>query len=150
MTSPLFPTKNKNIISRIIENSAIQISIMRLLVTGILAILHVNPRTKSILNILLPTILPIAISACFFSEAITQVTSSGAEVQKATIVKPIIDSGTLNETAIFTAELMSKSAPSASHVSHKTMSHNDTSVLCSWFVGNSSNSALPDFASQKV
>ncbi len=47
------------------------------------------PTTNKILKILLPTILPIAISALSFLAATTDVTSSGSEVPKATTVKPI-------------------------------------------------------------
>ena len=47
------------------------------------------PITKRILKILLPTILPIAIPALPRFAAVTDVTSSGSEVPKATIVKPI-------------------------------------------------------------
>jgi hypothetical protein len=98
-------------------------------VTGRFAIEPVNPRTNSILKILLHTIFPIAISDCFLSEAITEVTSSGADVPKATIVRPIIDSGTSNAVAIPTAEFTNKSAPTQSQTSHKSISHNDTQVL---------------------
>ena len=44
---------------------------------------------KRILKILLPTILPIAIPALPRFAAVTEVTSSGSDVPKATIVKPI-------------------------------------------------------------
>jgi len=127
---PLFPIKNKNIISNIIAKSATHISVIKLFVTGIFAIVPVRPNTKSILNILLQTILPIAISACFLREATTEVTSSGAEVPNATIVNHIIDSGTLNDTAILTADHMSKSAHNANHINPRTMYRNDKVILC--------------------
>ena len=57
----------------------------KLIVTG-------NPITMPILNILLPTALPIAISYSPFLVAITDVTSSGKEVPRAIIVKLIIRS----------------------------------------------------------
>ena len=50
----------------------------------------VVPTTNKILKILLPTIFPIAISAFPFNAADTEVTSSGREVPKATIVSPMI------------------------------------------------------------
>ena len=46
--------------------------------------------TIPILKILLPTTLPIAISCSPFLAAITDVTSSGSDVPKATIVNEII------------------------------------------------------------
>ena len=50
----------------------------------------VVPTTNRILKILLPTILPMAMSAFPFNAADTDVTSSGREVPRATIVRPII------------------------------------------------------------
>ena len=47
------------------------------------------PTTNNILNILLPTILPIAISVFPCLAATDEVTSSGSEVPNATIVSPI-------------------------------------------------------------
>ena len=47
------------------------------------------PITKSMLKILLPTILPMAIPALPFLAAETEVTSSGRDVPKATMVRPI-------------------------------------------------------------
>ena len=48
-----------------------------------------RPTTNRMLKMLLPTILPMAISAFPFLAAITEVTSSGKEVPKATMVRPI-------------------------------------------------------------
>ena len=49
-----------------------------------------SPMTNNMLNILLPTIFPMAMSAFPFLAAITLVTSSGSDVPNATIVSPII------------------------------------------------------------
>ena len=49
-----------------------------------------TPKTPPTLNILLPTIFPIDISASFLMAAITLVTSSGMLVPTATTIKPII------------------------------------------------------------
>ena len=65
------------------------VSTKNLLSKGTLQIREVVPITKRILKILLPTILPIAIPALPRFAAVTDVTSSGSEVPKATIVKPI-------------------------------------------------------------
>ena len=50
------------------------------------------PNTNKILNMLLPTMFPIAISPCFFQAAIPDVANSGKEVPKAAITKPIKES----------------------------------------------------------
>ena len=47
------------------------------------------PTINKILNMLLPMIFPMAISAFPFLAAFTEVTSSGREVPRATIVRPI-------------------------------------------------------------
>ena len=62
------------------------VSTKNLLSKGTLQIREVVPITKRILKILLPTILPIAIPALPRFAAVTDVTSSGSEVPKATIV----------------------------------------------------------------
>ena len=54
-----------------------------------------RPTTNRILKILLPTIFPIAISAFPFLAAETDVTSSGRDVPKATIVSPTMTAGIL-------------------------------------------------------
>ncbi len=69
--------------------TAIIESIINLLSKGTLQIRDVVPITKRILKILLHTILPIAIPALPRFAAVTEVTSSGSDVPKATIVKPI-------------------------------------------------------------
>jgi hypothetical protein len=146
--SPLFPMKNKNIINNTIANNSIQISIIRVSVTGKFDIDQVIPKTKRILKILLQTIFPIAISDCFFSDATIDVTSSGADVPKATIVRPIIDSGTSNESAIFLAEPTRKSAQTHNHTSHRATNNNDLLTLCPH--STFSISTLPLFAKPKV
>ena len=55
--------------------------------TGVISALE--PTTNKILKIFDPMIFPIAISALPFLAAVTEVTSSGNEVPKATIVRPI-------------------------------------------------------------
>ncbi len=69
--------------------SEIIVSIIKLAskVMGIIKALV--PSTNNMLKILLPTILPIAISALPFFAAVTDVTSSGREVPNATMVRPI-------------------------------------------------------------
>ena len=63
----------------------------------------VVPSTNNMLKTLLPTIFPIAISACPFLAAVIDVISSGSEVPKATIVRPIILSLTPKAPAIYVA-----------------------------------------------
>lgn len=123
---------------------------IRVLETGILATDQVKPSTNNILNILLPTIFPIAISDCFLSEAIIEVTNSGAEVPKATIVRPIIDSGTLKERAIFLADPTNKSAHIPKPISHTKMKINDFETLWAWASSSSHFSCFHHFASPKV
>jgi hypothetical protein len=48
-----------------------------------------NPRTRAMLHILLPTTLPTAIMLLAWIEEITLTTNSGADVPKATTVKPM-------------------------------------------------------------
>ena len=55
--------------------------------TGVINAL--DPTTNRILKIFDPMMFPIAISALPFLAAVTEVTSSGNEVPKATIVRPI-------------------------------------------------------------
>lgn len=55
--------------------------------TGVMSAL--DPTTNRILKIFDPMIFPIAISALPFLAAVTEVTSSGKDVPKATIVSPI-------------------------------------------------------------
>jgi len=94
--------------------------------------------------------LPIAISACFLREATTEVTSSGAEVPNAIIVNHIMDSGTLNDRAILTADQISRSAQRANHISQRIINKNDRARVCSWSISHCSTSGFPLFASQNV
>ena len=55
--------------------------------TGVISAL--DPTTNKILKIFDPMMFPITISALPFLAAVTEVTSSGNEVPKATIVRPI-------------------------------------------------------------
>ena len=63
------------------------------------------------LNMLLPTTLPMAMSALPSNEDITLTTSSGALVPKATIVNPITREEMLKRRAILDAPSVSQSAP---------------------------------------
>ena len=71
----------------------------------------VVPRMKKILNRLLPTIFPTAISGSFFKAAATDVASSGREVPAATIVKPMKLSLMPKALAMFDAEETKRSPP---------------------------------------
>lgn len=86
---PRFPTKRRQNISKAIAKSSTQISKISVGLTGKSAIVPVIQRTSKILKILLHTTFPIAISDCRLSDAIIEVTISGAEVPNATIVSPI-------------------------------------------------------------
>jgi len=117
--SHFFQINIKTIIKSTIERISTIISVIKLSDTGRLAIPQVRPKTRRILNILLHTTFQIAISDCFFIEATIEVTNSGAEVHRATTVRPITVSETLNERAILLAELTSKSAQRLNQTSHK-------------------------------
>ena len=82
-----------------------RISILLLACNGIGAINQVIPRIPNMLNTLLPTMFPMAISFCFLRAATTEVASSGRLVPTATIVSPI----TASDSPIFFA---SSTAPS--------------------------------------
>ena len=71
----------------------------------------VVPATNKMLNILLPTIFPMAISAFPLLAAVTEVTSSGSDVPKATIVRPIILSLMPNALAMAVAPSTARSLP---------------------------------------
>ena len=75
------------------------------------------PSTNSMLNILEPTTLPTARSFSPFFDATMDVTSSGSDVPKATIVSPIRVSVIPSERAISVALSTTKSPPSAIAVS---------------------------------
>jgi len=116
--SHFFQKKKRNNTRRIIANNSTTISIIRLELTGRFAILQVIPNTRRILNILLPTMFPMAMSDCFLKEATTEVTSSGAEVPKATTVRPITASLTQNQRAILFADPTRSSAHIPRPISH--------------------------------
>ena len=71
----------------------------------------VHPIIINTLKILLPTTLPIAISALPCSEESTLITSSGAEVPKATMVNPITRSEIRKRLATEAAPSVSPFAP---------------------------------------
>ena len=84
-------------------------------ITSLSAFTSVNneviPNTHNKLNILDPTILDIAISALLFIAAVILTAASGADVPKATKVKPIIIDGILKYLAILDAPPTNISAP---------------------------------------
>ena len=67
----------------------------------------INPR----LNMLEPITLPIYIFVCFVIAALMVTANSGADVPKATTVKPMTRSDTFSEWAISAAESTNQSAP---------------------------------------
>ena len=67
----------------------------------------INPR----LNMLEPITLPIDIFVCFVIAALMVTANSGADVPKATTVKPMTRSDTFSEWAISAAESTNQSAP---------------------------------------
>ena len=89
------------------------------------------PSTNSMLNILEPTTLPTARSFSPFFDATMDVTSSGSDVPKATIVSPISVSVIPSERAISVALSTTKSPPSAIAVSPAIMKkrHFGTDIL---------------------
>ena len=118
--------------------------------TGRSATVQVSHKTRSMLKILLHTTFPIAISDCFFRDATTEVTSSGAEVPNATIVKPITDSDTQKLAAIFLAELTRKSAHRVNQISPKNTYNIDLPTKISSIFVSVVSSLDDDFAIQKV
>lgn len=72
----------------------------------------VHPTIINVLNMLLPTTLPMAISALPFRADATLTVSSGAEVPKATIVSPITIEGMRKRLATEAAPSVSPLAPS--------------------------------------
>ena len=84
------------------------------------AITTAIPITAKRLNIFDPTTFPIAISCSPFRAAITEAASSGKEVPRATIVKPIIKSLTPNSTATPTAPQTSILELTINKISPKT------------------------------
>lgn len=137
-------------IRRIIANNSTIISVISSELTGRSATVPVIPRTNKILNILLHTTFPIAISDCLLREAIIEVTISGAEVPNATIVSPITASETQNEKAIDFAEPTNISAPTARPVKPQTTKTIDFHILRVSSFSELSSSIDHVFISQKV
>ena len=81
----------------------------------------VVPMTKRILNILLPTIFPIAIPTFPLLAAVTEVTSSGRLVPNATIVSPMKRSLIPKVLAIADAESTTRSLPHTTMIPPATM-----------------------------
>ena len=77
--------------------------------TGVISAL--DPTTNKILKIFDPMMFPIAISALPFLAAVTEVTSSGKDVPKATMVSPINLWLTPSEMAMFVAASTAKLLP---------------------------------------
>ena len=70
-----------------------------------------NPRISPIFTILLPTILPRAISGRPFNAPMKLTTNSGIDVPKATTVRPTTTGWIFNEIARREAPLTSQSEP---------------------------------------
>ena len=83
--------------------------------TGVICAL--DPTTNWILEIFDPMMFPIAISALPFLAAVTEVTSSGKDVPKATMVSPINLWLTPSEMAMFVAASTAKLLPIIKHTS---------------------------------
>ena len=79
--------------------------------TGMGNIVDDTPITRITLRILAPKILPIEISYAFFLKEVIDVISSGNDVPKAVIVKPIIISGTPKKMAIFSPLVINNLEP---------------------------------------
>ena len=77
----------------------------------------VKPSMKSVLNMLEPTMLPIAMSALPFKAPVRLTTSSGVDVPMPTIVKPITNSLNPAFLAIVDEPSTSQSAPSTTSAS---------------------------------
>ena len=85
--------------------------------TGVIT--AVRPRIIKIFRILLPTILPMVISALPFKAAEILTAASGALVPIATMVSPIISWGILNLLAMPAAPSTNQSAPFTSSTNPK-------------------------------
>ena len=95
-----------------------------------------TPITTQILNILLPTTFPIAKSYSPFLVAATEVTNSGSDVPRATIVKAIIFSLTPKLDAIPEALSTTKSLPKIIHAKPIIINNIDFGIL--YLIGSSS------------
>ena len=85
-------------------------SVLRVITIG--ATREVQPTINRILKILLPTTFPIAMSELPFIADDMLTVSSGVEVPKATMVRPITMDGILNRLAMEAAPSVSPFAPS--------------------------------------
>ena len=81
------------------------------LVTDKGKIIAAQPRTRKILAVVLPKILPKAIPVLFLTLAIILTKSSGEDVPRATTVRPMTRSDTLNRRAMDVAPSISNPAP---------------------------------------
>ncbi len=104
------------------------------------------PTTKRILKILLPTILPTAISALPLIAAVTLVTSSGREVPKATMVRPINRSLMPKISASAVAASTATSEPSTIMTPPSTINANIFQTGIGFSSGISSGRPPPFFA----
>jgi len=93
------------------EAKAIKVSILNASENGTGIIKLESPTTKRMLNKLLPIIFPIAMSQFFLKAAITEVKSSGKDVPKATIVKPMNLSLQPKKRAMKVADFTTKLLP---------------------------------------
>ena len=106
----------------------------------------VVPATKSILNILLPTMLPMAISVCPFFAAVHDVTSSGRDVPNATIVRPMSLSVIPSFPAIYDAAFTVKLLPTTTSANPMIINSISLGVLSFSVSSIESLSLLPFFA----
>ena len=103
------------------QRIAITVSIRNLPSNGTGQMSATVPITNRILNILLPTIFPIAMPAFPFLAAETDVTSSGSDVPKATIVSPIKRSLMPHALAIVVAPFTTKLLPATTSTAPNTI-----------------------------
>ena len=106
----------------------------------------VVPATKSMLNILLPTMLPMAISVCPFFAAVHDVTSSGRDVPNATMVSPISLSVMPNLPAIYDAAFTVKLLPTTTSANPMIMNNISLGALSFSVITIESLSLFPFFA----
>ena len=114
------PRKAKRI--KITEAAIIMLNVLRVEHSEvcIVAIKAGTPRTKRIFAVFDPTTLPNAIPGALSKTALIEISSSGAEVPKATIVKLTINAGTPSRKDRFTAPLTSAS-PAKSRITSPTI-----------------------------
>ena len=100
--------------------------------TGIGATMAVHPTIISVLNMLLPTTLPIASPALPLKEERKLMTNSGAEVPKATMVSPITRLEMLKRLATEAAPSVKAFAPQ--RMSNKPPTSNNASIIFNFYV----------------